>query len=283
VIRFIILLSTVLALSGCNTLVSSATKDLADNLSQAIQNQNDPDTVRQGAPAYLIMIDSFIQGSPDDIDLLIAGSSLYGSYAGAFASEEPDRSRRLTEKSLHYAHHAFCVELPDLCTISDDRFPEFQQALQKTGKKNLPVLNAWGVAWAGWIQSRTDDWAAIADIPKVKAIMLRVVELDPAWDNGNAQLYLAVLNSFLPAAMGGKPDLARDYFDQAIILSDGNNLMVKTLYARYYARMIFDQELHDKLLNEVLASPATAPGMTLINTLAQEQARQLLDESADFF
>ena len=83
--------------------------------------------------------------------------------------------------------------------------------------------------------------------------------------------------------MGGKPDLARDYFDQAIILSNGNNLMVKTLYARYYARMVFDQELHDKLLNEVLASPTTAPGMTLINTLAQEQARQLLDKSADFF
>lgn len=281
--RLMLLLSTVLVLSGCNTLVSSATKDLAENLSQAIQNQNDPDTVRQGAPAYLIMIDSFIQGSPDDIDLLVAGSSLYGSYAGAFAAEDPARSRRLTNKSLQYAQHAFCVELPALCAISEERFPEFQQALQKTGKKNLTVLHAWGVAWAGWIQSRTDDWQAIADIPKVKAIMQRVVELDPAWDKGNAQLYLAVLNAFLPAAMGGKPDLAKDYFEQAILLSNGNNLMVKTLYARYYARMVFDRELHDKLLNEVLASPSVSPGMTLINTLAQEQARQLLSESNDFF
>ena len=281
--RLVLLLSILLALSGCNTLVSSATKDLANNLSQAIQNQNDPDTVRQGAPAYLIMIDSFIQGSPDDVNLLIAGSSLYGSYAGAFASEDPDRSRRLTEKSLHYALNALCIDLPDLCTISQERFPEFQQALQKTAIKDLPVLNAWGVAWAGWIQSRTDDWAAIADIPKVKAVMLRVVELNPAWDNGNAQLYLAVLNAFLPAAMGGKPDLAREYFEQAIAISRGNNLMAKTLYARYYARMVFDRELHDKLLNEVLSASASSPGMTLINTLAQEQARQLLKESDDFF
>jgi len=281
--RLVFLLSLFLALSGCNTLVSSATKDLADNLSQAIQNQNDPDTVRQGAPAYLIMIDSFIQGSPDDISLLIAGSNLYGSYAGAFATEDPDRSRRLTDKSLQYALHALCIELPDLCTISQERFPEFQQSLQKTGKRDLPVLNTWGVAWAGWIQSRNDDWAAIADIPKVKAIMLRVVELDPTWDNGNAQLYMAVLNAFLPAAMGGKPDLAKDYFEQAIALSEGKNLMAKTLYARYYARMVFDRELHDTLLNEVLAAPAASPGMTLINTLAQEQARQLLNESDDFF
>jgi len=281
--RLVFLISLFLTVSGCSTLVSSATKDLADNLSQAIQNQNDPDTVRQGAPAYLIMIDSFIQGSPDDVDLLVAGSALYGSYAGAFATEEPERAKRLTEKSLQYALHAFCIKRPRLCTISELYFPEFEKALQKTEKQDLTVLNAWGVAWAGWIQSRADDWVAIAEIPKIKAIMLRVVELDPTWDNGNAQLYLAVLNAFLPAAMGGKPDLAKEYFEQAIKLSDGKNLMAKTLYARYYARMVFNQELHDKLLNEVLASPAASPGLTLINTLAQEQARQLLDGSSEFF
>ncbi len=281
--RLVFLISLFLTVSGCSTLVSSATKDLADNLSQAIQNQNDPDTVRQGAPAYLIMIDSFIQGSPDDVDLLIAGSALYGSYAGAFAAEEPERAKRLTEKSLQYALHAFCIKQAKLCTISELHFPEFEKALQNTGKEDLPVLNTWGVAWAGWIQSRSDDWVAIAEIPKIKAIMLRVVELDPSWDNGNAQLYLAVLNAFLPAAMGGKPDLAKEYFEQAIKISDGKNLMAKTLYARYYARMVFNQELHDKLLNDVLASPAAFPGMTLINTLAQEQARQLLDGSSDFF
>ena len=281
--RLIFLLFLFLTVSGCNTLVSSATKDLADNLSQAIQNQNDPATVRQGAPAYLIMIDSFIQGSPDDVDLLVAGSSLYGSYAGAFATEEPERAKRLTEKSLQYALHAFCVKQAQLCNIPELHFPEFEKALQKTGKGDLTVLNAWGVAWAGWIQSRSDDWLAIADIPKIKAVMLRVVELDPGWDNGNAQLYLAVLNAFLPAAMGGKPELAKDYFEQAIKLSDGKNLMAKTLYARYYARMIFNQELHDRLLNDVLAASAVSPGLTLINTLAQEEARQLLDGSSDFF
>ncbi|MEA1890279.1 MAG: TRAP transporter TatT component family protein [Pseudomonadota bacterium] len=281
-IRLSLLLFAFLTLSACNTLVSSATKDLADNLSQAIQNQNDPDTVRQGAPAYLIMIDSFIQGSPDDVDLLIAGSNLYGSYAGAFITK-PARAMRLTEKSRQYALHAFCIQLPEFCDIQGKHFPEFEKALQKINKSNLPVLNTWGIAWAGWIQTRTEDWTAIADIPKIKAIMLRVVELDPAWDNGNAQLYLGVLNAFLPAAMGGKPELAKEYFEQAIRHSDRKNLMVKTLYAQYYARIVFDKQLHDKLLNEVLQAPVSSPGMTLVNTLAREQAQQLLDESDDFF
>ena len=281
-IRLAVLISIIFLLSGCNTLVRSATSDLADNLALAIQNQNDPDTVRQGAPAYLIMIDSFIQGSPDDINLLVAGSSLYGSYAGAFAAE-PARSQRLTDKSKQYAQHAFCVKLPKHCKMAEYRFPEFEKTLQKINQQDLAVLNAWGVAWAGWIQSRTDDWSAIADIPKVKAIMLRVVELDPGWDKGNAQLYLGVLNSFLPEAMGGNPKLAKSYFDSAISYSEGKNLMVKTLYARYYARMVFNQEFHDKLLREVLESPATEPGLTLIITLATELARKRLDESSDFF
>jgi hypothetical protein len=271
-----------LILGGCNAIVRSATGDLADNLGRAIQNQNDPDTVRQGAPAYLIMIDSFIQGAPDDIALLLAGSNLYGSYAGAFASD-PARNQRLTEKSRQYAHHAFCIRIPKYCDIAGYRFPEFEKSLQKIGKRDLDVLNAWGVAWAGWIQSRTEDWSAIADIPKVKAIMLRVVELDPAWDDGTAQLYLGVLNSFLPEAMGGNPTLAKTYFEQAISYSEGKNLMVKTLYARYYARMVFNKELHDTLLRNVLESSPSAPGLTLINTLAKEQAQKLLDESSEFF
>ena len=39
----------------------------------------------------------------------------------------------------------------------------------------------------------------------------------------------------------------------------------------------------DRLLQEVLAADPRAPGLTLGNTLAQEQARQLLDGADDYF
>jgi len=45
--------------------------------------------------------------------------------------------------------------------------------------------------------------------------------------------------------------------------------MVKVEYARRYARLVFDRPLHDRLLNEVLQAPASEPGLTLNNTLAQ--------------
>ncbi|MEC9256832.1 MAG: TRAP transporter TatT component family protein, partial [Pseudomonadota bacterium] len=57
----------------------------------------------------------------------------------------------------------------------------------------------------------------------------------------------------------------------------------KVLYAKQYARLMFEQELHDTLLTEVLEADPYAEGLTLINRLAQRQAETLLAESADYF
>ena len=62
---------SILALNaGCASMMSSAASGLADNLSAAVLNQNDPETVRDGAPAYLLLLDSFLEGNPEDPALL---------------------------------------------------------------------------------------------------------------------------------------------------------------------------------------------------------------------
>jgi hypothetical protein len=184
---------------------------------------------------------------------------------------------------LQYAHHALCIKRPSLCDLNQLPFREFEPAVQNIQRSDLDVVYPWGVALAGWIQARTDDWNAIAEIPRVKTLMQRVIEIDPEHDEGGAHLYLGVLNALMPPAMGGKPELAREHFEEAIELSAGKNLMAKTLYAQYYARITFNQALHDQLLREVTESSVDIPGKTLINTLAQEKARTLLAESPDFF
>ena len=92
-----------------------------------------------------------------------------------------------------------------------------------------------------------------------------------------------MINSVRPEAVGGKPELGRTYFEKAVELSGGKNLYAKTLEAEFYARLVFNQELHDKLLNEVLAADPNAPGFTLINTLARQRAKKLLDSGKDYF
>jgi hypothetical protein len=46
---------------------------------------------------------------------------------------------------------------------------------------------------------------------------------------------------------------------------------------------MFEQELHDDLLQQVIDADPYAEGLTLINRLAQRQADRLLAESADYF
>ena len=140
-----------------------------------------------------------------------------------------------------------------------------------------------GASWAAWIRANTDDWSAIADKARVDLMMQRVVALDETYEQGSAFLYLGILATLLPEAMGGRPEEGRADFERVIELSDGRNLMAKVLLARSYARLVFDRNLHDRLCREVIDADPVAPGLTLTNTMAQEEATELLTSAEDYF
>ncbi|MEE9281172.1 MAG: TRAP transporter TatT component family protein [Myxococcota bacterium] len=245
-------------------------------------NQNDLATVRDGAPAYLLLVDGLIGQDPRNQELLLAGASLYGAYASAFV-DEPERAERLALRSLSYGRRALCERVADLCLRVDGPFREFAPMLQRIRRSDVPALYGFAAAWAGWVQASSDDWGAVAEIPKIEAALERVVELDESYDGGAAHLYLGVLATLLPPSLGGKTEQGRRHFERAIELSESRNLMAKVLYARHYARLVFDRVLHDKLLNEVLAADPETPGLVLSNTLAKQQAGELLDSADDYF
>ncbi|HEX5055724.1 MAG TPA: TRAP transporter TatT component family protein [Gammaproteobacteria bacterium] len=264
-------------------LLGGCVGNLAGTLSDAILNQSDPETVEAGLPAYLILLDGMIASDPKDEDLLLAGAKLYSAYASAFANS-PERAKRLSGRALEYARRAVCAEIEALCSAMSNPPAAYAEAVSALDDEDdAPYLYALGGAWAGWIQAHAESWQAIAELPKVQATIERVLALDEAHDKGGAHLYMGVLLCLRPAALGGQPEAGRKHFERALELSGGKNLMVKVLYAKHYARLVFDRELHDRLLQEVLAAPVEAPGMTLINTLAQEQAKELLASSAEYF
>ncbi|MES9906766.1 MAG: TRAP transporter TatT component family protein, partial [Sedimenticola sp.] len=75
-----------------------------------------PDTVRAGAPAYLLLLDSLIEASPNDTGILIAGANLYGAYTSGLI-EDPLRGKRLSSRALNYARTALCGEEPNICRL----------------------------------------------------------------------------------------------------------------------------------------------------------------------
>jgi hypothetical protein len=245
-------------------MMSSVTAGLADSLTSAVLDQNDPETVRQGAPAYLLLIDGLIADNPKNLDLLLAGASLYSSYAGAFV-DDPERASRLSLKGRNYGWAALCRGNGKACEIWTAPYDEFERVIHGMGRKDVPVLFSAGAAWA------------------VDAIMQRVVALDETHEGGSAFLYLGILATLLPEASGGNPEQGRADFERVIELSGGKNLMAKVLLARSYARLVFDRDLHDRLCREVIEADPVAPGLTLTNTMAQEEAKALLESSEDYF
>jgi hypothetical protein len=258
------------------------TSRLGKNLSQAILNQDDPDTVRAGAPAYLLLVDGLIESDPRNERTLIAGAKLYSAYAAVFV-EDPERARRMSDKARNYGRSALCIERPVVCDVDRRSYTELLPVLDIMAYRDLPALYAYALSWALWIQTHSNDWTAVADLPKVEALFERVVALQDDYENGQPHLYLGIIRTQLPPAMGGKPEEGRRQFEKAIAISGGDDLMAKVEYARRYARMVFNRELHDRLLREVLAADPVQPGLTLGNVLAQRQARELLESAADYF
>jgi hypothetical protein len=269
-------------LGGCARVVNRATQRLADNLSAGILDQDDLATAREGVPAWLLLIDGLIQSEPQNANLLSAGARLYDSYASAFV-DDPQRAQRLSERSFGYARRATCLNLPALCQQLDAPFDAFQREVAIVGAKDVATLYQLASSWAGRLQANSSDWKAIADLPKIQALVERVVALNPGYAKGEPYMILGVLATLRPASLGGKPEEGKADFEKALALSGGNNQMVRVLYAEHYARLVFDQELHDKLLHEALAADPHAPGLTLINTVAQLRARKLLESGKDFF
>ena len=268
--------------TGCAALISSTTGRLADQLGAAILDQDDPATVRDGAPAYLLLVDGLISQNPESASLLLSGARLYGAYSAAFV-DEPERAGLMAARAREYGRRALCLRLRDLCDPWGMSLDSFNTAVGRSRVSDVPVLYAAGTAWAGWIQTHRDDWNAIAQLPRVQALMARVVHLDEAHERGGAHLYLGVLATLVPEALGGRPKEGRRHFEQAIALSRGRDFMAKVLFARHYGRLVFDRDLHDRLCREVLDDDPHEPGLTLLNTLARREATALLAESEEYF
>jgi len=282
-----VLLNTLLALvlvslGGCASLLSSAATGLADNLSLAILNQDDPETVRAGAPSYLLLLDSFVEGSPDDPDILAAAATLYATYGAVFADEEI-RASRLTTRARRYALTAMCETYSPACGWPDATYDEFVATLDGIGPRKAEYLYTYGFVSLAFLRAHSSDLNSLAELPQIEALFEHYLDVGGDGVNSSVYTYMGILLTLRPPALGGEPERAREYFEKAIAETAGKDLSAKVEFARGYAKLLYERELHDQLLNEVMAADPYQDGYTLSNVLAQQDAAALLAEADDYF
>ena len=276
--RLCLTAAAALLVGGCSTLIGGKA---ADTLAAAILNQDDPELVSSGIPAYLLLLDGLISQHPDSGPLLSAGAQLFALYGSRFVP--PERAIALTAKARRYGQRTICLAHEPACHWRNVAYEQLAVELAAVGKKDIVPLYSYAVSWLSNLDAMSEDWTAVAELPWVEAVLERALALDETYEHGAIHGYLGILNSLRPPALGGRPEVARAHFERAIELSGGRDLSIKVEYARRYARLVFDQELHDRLLTDVLNAPAEAPAYTLFNVLAKQQAQSLLATSKEYF
>lgn len=278
-LTFVLLLASA---SGCTVIVKSAANGLAENLSAAVLNQNDPETAKAAIPSYMVLLDSVLESNPDDPDLLSAAAGMYASYGAVFADEEI-RASRLTTRARAYAQRAMCQSYDASCGWPDMTYDEFVATLAGLEDRHADYVLAYGFASLAFLRAHASDWNSLAELPQVEALFYRYFEIAGDDVAPSTHTYMGVMLTLRPPALGGKPDEAREHFERAIELTGGRDLGAKVEFARGYAKMLYERDLHDRLLLEVLAADPEADGLTLLNVLAQEDAARLLAEANDYF
>jgi hypothetical protein len=109
-----ILIIIILNINGCTSIISSASNRLADNVTKGLLSQDDPDIARLGTPAYLVLIDGFIESDPSDASMLTAGAEPIGMNLSspAIASRNPSPSSTVPVcPSFWYCYYRYSSSL----------------------------------------------------------------------------------------------------------------------------------------------------------------------------
>lgn len=268
--------------SGCSYFVSNAASSFSDNLSAAVLNQDDPELVRDGVPALLLTMDSLIEGSPDNVQLLSAGATLYATYGAVFANDAI-RASRLTARARRYSQTAMCESVQASCGWPQSNYDSFITSLHALGPKHADILYTYGFAWLAFLRAHSSDWDSLAELPKVEALFYHYLDISGDEVNSSVFTYMGIMLTLRPPALGGEPERAREFFERAIRESNGNDLSAKVEYARGYAKLLYERELHDRLLTEVMEADPNKEGFVLSNVMAQEEAALLLAEADEYF
>ncbi|MCP4009584.1 MAG: hypothetical protein GY726_08725, partial [Proteobacteria bacterium] len=150
---------------GCSFIIETQTSNAAEQLSTTILNHEDPATVSAAIPTLLILMDSYARSDTSSGDAKLSAAKLYGAYAGAFV-DEPNRQKTLTSTAFRYAREGSCKKNPDWCGLDRMDNKAFTAFVQGLEKREIDIVYAYAVAWLSYIEAHSDDWNAIADLPK---------------------------------------------------------------------------------------------------------------------
>jgi len=281
---FLLLLLLLLLVPGCTRLAVRGSSGLIPDLSQAVFSECDPELARASLPANLKILEGLLRADPGNRRILDALAMGFAGYAVLFVEDASSkRASALLLRAKHYGFQALGSRGRDLEAAPLDA-TRISGLLSFLDRKDLVPLFWASLAWSEWIRLNLDRPEAIAELNSATACLKRVIELDGSYFHGLPYAALGSVLSAIPPMLGGRPERARDLFEQALEPNGGDFLLAKLHYARYYAVRVQDRALFERLLDEILQTdPAALRDLCLLNAVARQKAQELITQTDDFF
>jgi len=279
----VLLLLTILSFNGCS--VRRMVGGAVNNLTDALFRQRDVQLAREGSASFLLTVDAMIQRKPDDPELLNMGTQVYSAYASAFLlGTDSKRAFTLFDQALDYGLRAWEIQF-NWADVRHVDIDDWIAELDKCTKKDLPYLFWTANTWASWIAVNPESTLALADLSIVLETMKRIETLDSSYQNGAVHLFFGMYYAVQPRGLGRDLDKSLAHFSAAIDIAGKNAMLPRVLFARYYCRALFDEELFRTTLEHVLQSPSKCPepNLNLMNAIARERAAAYLDQIENLF
>ena len=287
----------VLALAGCSPKKMGVNRmaDALTSTASTFTRDNDPEFVRQAAPSTLKMVEMLLDDSPSHPGLLMTACSGFAQYAYAFLQSDADAAEpgSATAKELRGRGAAmydrargYCLRALEIshagvggALLKGDA----KTALPSMSAADVPALYWTGVAWGGSLVLADNSFARIGEIATVRALFTRALQLNEAWEGGTIHEAMIALES-LPVLLGGSPARAKEHFDRAVALSNGESAFAFVALATGVAQPARDRREFERLLRAALAVDVSKrPSIRLANLIAQKRARSLLAQVDKLF
>ena len=260
-----------------------STAALLEDIAKSANKQSDLKVIREGMPAYLMLIDGMVEAVPNNARLLITAAQAYASFASAFIVDaDPDYALALYGKAKTYALRA--LELRGVKNPASKPFNAFEAEVDLLGQDDVAYMFWTATCWGSWIRLKLGSVAALAELPRVLVLMERALLLDEQFYYGGPHLFMGIWFASRPKIAGGDLTRARHHFKKALEFSQGKFLMTRIYYADQYARKTLDKDLFVSTLEKVLNTPVDhIPELTLLNTVAHKKAKEMLENVNTFF
>jgi len=278
-------LAMVWLLSGCSTgqLVARGASPLINNGVTAMNRETDLGLARASMPANLKMLEALLIADPANTAYQLQAAMGFYGYTLAFV--EPDDQKRAASLYRRARTHAL-VALEHACmseaALTGDT-ATFERTLATLNAEAVPALFWTASTWGKWIELQLDDPARLAELPRVEALMQRVLDLDETYYYGGAHLFFGAYYGGRAPMFGGDFARAAKHFDRAAAINHNQLLLVDVYRARYLLRQMGERAAFHSTLTRVVEAVVNDPELNLANAVAKQEAAALLAQEKDLF